>query len=68
MKEQLLELLENQQITQSELVELLHGYVKLVKAKIFTQEEFNVVLDRLGVELKPGNVFVFDENSEYILN
>jgi hypothetical protein len=68
MNEQLLELLENQQITQNELVELLHGYVKLVKAKIFTQEEFNVVLDRLGVELKPGNVFVFDENSEYILN
>jgi hypothetical protein len=68
MKEQLLELLENQQITQNELVELLHGYVKLVKSKIFTQEEFNVVLDRLGVELKPGNVFVFDENSEYILN
>jgi hypothetical protein len=68
MKEQLLELLANQQITQNELVELLHGYVKLVKSKIFTQEEFNVVLDRLGVELKPGNVFVFDENSEYILN
>jgi len=68
MNEQLLELLENQQITQNELVELLHGYVKLVKAKIFTQEEFNVVLDRLGVELKSGNVFVFDENSEYILN
>lgn len=68
MNEQLLELLANQQITQNELVELLHGYVKLVKAKIFTQEEFNVVLDRLGVELKPGNVFVFDENSEYILN
>jgi hypothetical protein len=68
MNEQLLELLENQQITQNELVELLHGYVKLVKAEIFTQEEFNVVLDRLGVELKPGNVFVFDENSEYILN
>jgi hypothetical protein len=68
MNEQLLELLENQQITQNELVELLHGYVKLFKAKIFTQEEFNVVLDRLGVELKPGNVFVFDENSEYILN
>ena len=68
MKEQLLELLSNQQITQNELVELLHGYVKLVKSKIFTQEEFNVVLDRLGVELKPGNVFVFDENSEYILN
>ena len=68
MNEQLLELLENQQITQNELVELLHGYVKLVKAKIFTQEEFNVVLDRLGVELKPDNVFVFDENSEYILN
>jgi hypothetical protein len=68
MKEQLLELLANQQITQNELVELLHGYVKLVKSKIFTQEEFNVVLDRLGVELKPDNVFVFDENSEYILN
>ena len=68
MNEQLLELLENQQITQNELVELLHGYVKLVKSKIFTQEEFNVVLDRLGVELKTGNVFVFDENSEYILN
>lgn len=68
MNEQLLELLANQQITQNELVELLHGYVKLVKPKIFTQEEFNVVLDRLGVELKTGNVFVFDENSEYILN
>ena len=68
MNEQLLELLENQQITQNELVELLHSYYKLVKVKVFTQEEFNVVLDRLGVELKTGNVFVFDENSEYILN
>jgi hypothetical protein len=68
MNEQLLELLENQQITQNELVELLHSYCKLVKAKVFTQEEFNVILERLGVELKSGNVFVFDENSEYILN
>ena len=68
MNEQLLELLENQQITQNELVELLHAYYKLVKAKVFTQEEFNVVLERLGVKLKSGNVFVFDEDSEYILN
>ena len=68
MKKELLELLETQQITQNELIELLHGYYKLVKAKVFTQEEFNVVLERLGVELKSGNVFVFDENSEYILN
>ena len=68
MKELLLELLENQQITQNELVELLHSYYKLVKAKVFTQAEFNVVLERLGVELKSGNVFVFDEDSEYILN
>ena len=67
MKELLLELLENQQITQNELVELLHSYYKLVKAKVFTQEEFNVVLEKLGIKLKSENVFVFDENTEYTL-
>jgi hypothetical protein len=67
MKKELLELLETQQITQNELIELLHGYYKLVKAKVFTQEEFNVVLEKLGIKLKSENVFVFDENTEYTL-
>ena len=67
MKKELLELLETQQITQNELIELLHGYYKLVIAKVFTQEEFNVVLEKLGIKLKSENVFVFDENTEYTL-
>lgn len=67
MTDQLIELLETQQISEPEIVDLLNSYYKLVKVKFFTQEEFNVVLGKLGIT-QEGNVFTFNENMSYTFN
>jgi hypothetical protein len=67
MTEQLQELLETSQIGEPEIVDLLHSYYKLVIAKLFTQDEFNVVLDRLGI-VQDGNTFLFKEDMSYTFN
>jgi hypothetical protein len=67
MTEQLQELLETSQIGEPEIVDLLHSYHKLVIAKLFTQDEFNVVLDRLGI-VQDGNTFLFKEDMSYTFN
>jgi hypothetical protein len=67
MTEQLQELLETYQIGEPEIVDLLHSYYKLVIAKLFTQDEFNVVLDRLGI-VQDGNTFLFKEDMSYTFN
>jgi len=67
MTEQLQELLETSQIGEPEIVDLLHSYYKLVIAELFTQDEFNVVLDRLGI-VQDGNTFLFKEDMSYTFN
>jgi len=67
MTEQLQELLETSQIGEPEIVDLLHSYYKLVIAELFTQDEFNVVLNRLGI-VQDGNTFLFKEDMSYTFN
>jgi hypothetical protein len=67
MTDKLQEMLETSQIGEPEIVDLLSSYYKLVNAELFTQEEFNLVLDRLGIK-QEGNVFIFNEDISYTFN
>lgn len=67
MTDKLKELLETSQIGEPEIVDLIHSYYKLVTAELFTQEEFDTVLERLGIT-QNGNVFIFNENITYTFN
>ena len=67
MTDKLQELLETSQIGEPEIVDLLNSMYKLVETKLFTQDEFNVVLDRLGIK-QEGNSFIFNEDMIYTFN
>jgi|688.fasta_scaffold940673_1 hypothetical protein len=67
MTDKLQELLETSQIGEPEIVDLLNSMYKLVETKLFTQDEFNVVLDRLGIK-QEGNSFIFNEDMVYTFN
>lgn len=67
MTDKLKELLETSQIGEPEIVDLIHSYYKLVTAELFTQEEFDTVLERLGIT-QNGNVFIFNEDMTYTFN
>jgi len=67
MTDKLIELLETNQISKPEIVELLSSYHKLVQVEFFTQEEFNVVLTKLGIT-QEGNSFIFNEDIQYTFN
>lgn len=67
MTKQLQELLNTSQISEPEIVNLLNSYHKLVDYKLFTQEEFNIVLDRLGIK-QDNNTFIFNEDMSYTFN
>lgn len=67
MTDKLSELLETSQIGEPEIVDLLNSYYKLVNAKLFTQEEFNFVLNKLGIT-QEGNTFTFNDDMSYTFN
>ncbi len=67
MTDKLIELLETNQISKPEIVELLSSYYKLVQVEFFTQEEFNVVLTKLGIT-QERNSFIFNEDIQYTFN
>jgi len=67
MTEQLQELLNTSQISGPEIVDLLSSYYKLVETKLLSQEEFNIVLDKLGIK-QDGNTFILNEDMSYTFN
>jgi hypothetical protein len=67
MTEKLQELLKTSQISVPEIVDLLSSYYKLVETELFTQEEFNIVLGKLGIK-QDGNTFIFNEDMSYTFN
>ena len=67
MTDKLNELLNTHQISEPEIVDLLNSYYRLVQSKFFTQEEFNIVLGKLGIT-QEGNVFIFNEDMKYTFN
>jgi hypothetical protein len=67
MTNQVIELLETRQITEPEIVDLLNSYHRLVQAKFFKQEDFDKVLQKLGIT-QEGNVFTFNDEMSYTFN
>ena len=67
MTDKLVELLETSQIGEPEIVDLINSCYKLVTAELFTQEEFDIILERLGIT-QNGNVFIFNEDMSYTFN
>lgn len=67
MKTEVIELIENENISEIEIVEFIETYQTLVKSNILSNEGFVDVLNRLGVEQTGENTFSLDEDTEYIL-
>lgn len=67
MKTEVIELIENENISEIEIVEFIETYQTLVKSNILSNEGFVDVLNRLGVEQTGENMFSLDEDTEYIL-
>lgn len=67
MKTEVIELIENENISEIEIVEFIETYQTLVKSNILSNEVFVDVLNRLGVEQTGENMFSLDEDTEYIL-
>jgi hypothetical protein len=67
MKTEVIELIENENISEIEIVEFIETYQTLVKSNILSNEGFVDILNRLGVEQTGENMFSLDEDTEYIL-
>ena len=67
MKTEVIELIENENISEIEIVEFIETYQTLVKSNILSNEGFVDILNRLGVEQTGENMFSLDEDIEYIL-
>ena len=67
MKTEVVNLLETENISEIEIVELIHMYQKLVKFEILSHNGFEDILYRLGVKQISENMFSLDEDIEYIL-
>jgi hypothetical protein len=67
MTDKLQELLETSQIGEPEIVDLIHSMYKLVQGGLFNQNEFDWILNRLGIK-QEGNVFIFNEDMSYTFN
>jgi hypothetical protein len=67
MTEKLLESIENDEISQLEIIELIETYQKLVNLDVLEVETFQNLLDKLGVSNPEPNKFVLDEDCTYEL-
>ena len=67
MKEQLRELINNEQISEPEVMDVVLGYHKLVKLGMLNETDFEILQMTLGIfEVSPG-VFSLNEDETYTL-
>lgn len=67
MKEQLKELISNEQISEPEVMDVVLGYDKLVKLGVLDRSDFDRLQVALGIfEVSPG-VFSINEDETYTL-
>jgi hypothetical protein len=67
MKEQLRELINNEQISEPEVMDVVLGYHKLVKLGMLNKTDFEILQMTLGIfEVSPG-VFSLNEDETYTL-
>lgn len=67
MTEQLKELIENEQISEPEVMDVVLGYNKLVKFGICNETDFNKFLSILGIDKVNENTFSTNENETYYI-
>jgi hypothetical protein len=61
------ELIENEIISEPEIINLISSTYKLVKNGIFKQKKLDSICDELGVKQIDDNVFELNEYSTYTL-
>lgn len=66
MKNKVVEVLENQMISEPELINLVHIVYKLTKVDIMKKKDLESICDTLGIKQIEKNIFELDENNAYI--
>lgn len=66
MKNKVVEILENQMISEPELINLVHIVYKLTKVDIMKKKDLESICDTLGIKQIEKNIFELDENNVYI--
>ena len=67
MTDQLLESIENEEISQLEIIELIETHQKLVNLNVLEIDTFQNLLNKLGVSNPEPNKFILDEETVYEL-
>jgi hypothetical protein len=67
MTELLKELIENEQISEPEVMDVVLGYHKLVKLGVCAINDFNKLLSTLGIDKVDENTFSTNENETYYI-
>jgi len=68
MNESLETILDDSNLSESELMDFIYSYVKFVKSGMLTEESFIEILRTLNIEWNGKNKFILSENVEYTLN
>ena len=68
MKIDVKELMEMENISEIEIVEMIHTYQKLVSFGVLSNDVFDKILVDLGIEKTGENVYSIDEDTEYSLS
>jgi hypothetical protein len=68
MKNKVVELLEQDLISEPEIVDLVYSMYKLNKLEIIKKKDMESICEKLGIVQTDKNVFVFDENNSYVFN
>ena len=66
MKNKVVEVLENQMISEPELINLVHIVYKLTKVDIMKKKDLESICNTLGIKQIEKNIFELDENNMYI--
>ena len=68
MNETLETILDDSNLSESELMDFIYSYMKFVKTGMLTEESFIEILRTLNIEWDGKNKFILSENVEYTLN
>ena len=55
-------------ISEPELMDFIMGYKKLVKGKVMSETNFQVVMENLGIQFGDNGEIILDENNVYTLS
>lgn len=62
-----IELIENEMISETEIIDLLSSTSKLIKIGVFNQKKLDSICEKLGIKQLSDNTFELNEDNIYIL-